>query len=470
MFLVVFLVGLNIIKLWLARFIPLLGDEAYYNIWSRKPALSYVDHPPMVAWLHGKANWLFGQSEFGVRIMAIALILVATWLIYQIAKECYGKKTATYAAVIFNLIPTFLAGGLFLTPETPLMICWLIGLYAMVKIIKNHQPAYWYLFGLAVGFGFLSKYQIIFLPLAVGLFLIFSKENRHWLTKKEPYLALIIALILASPVLIWNWQHGFPSLLHHGARLGSHDYLNNILTFLLLQFIMFSPPLFFFALTLLGFHFWRELRYEDKYSKLFVACGLVPLAFFFFISPITLVGGHWTSTAYLGLIILLANRWQGLAEIKPFRWRLYANAVTIILINVLFISYYAFLYPIPAEFKGQAYTINAQLPTYIKEAKVRYVFSNQMGVASLVAFYGKTEVYMPKGQWEQFDIWGQPELKPGDNILYFVFDDQNKLAQLKPLFREVTVDGHKRLFTKDSDIPIKTQVLFCRGYRGGKLP
>ena len=84
-----------------------------------------------------------------------------------------------------------------------------------------------------------------------------------------------------------------------------------------------------------------------------------------------------------------------------------------------------------------------------------------MGVGSLVAFYGKTEVHLFKGLWPQFDIWGQPELKKGNNILYFAFDEKDSLEKLKPLFKSVKLDPQKRLFAKDSDIPLKVEVYKC---------
>lgn len=111
--------------------------------------------------------------------------------------------------------------------------------------------------------------------------------------------------------------------------------------------------------------------------------------------------------------------------------------------------------------------VNHELQQYITESRVDYVFSNQMGVASLVAFYGKTKVYMPKGQWKQFDAWGQPELKEGNNILYFAFDRPDAYEKLKHLFKQVKIDPQTRLFVKDSDIAVKTKVFLCRGYISG---
>jgi dolichol-phosphate mannosyltransferase len=465
-----FLGIINLFKLWLARYLPLLGDEAYYNLWSKHLALSYTDHPPMIAWLHWLINFLSGQREIGIRIGAIILLLVGTGLIYLIGKEAFGKKVGIASAVLFNLIPTFFVGGLFLTPEQPQLVFWLLSLYLALRIVKTQQSLYWYPLGIAAGLGLLSKFPMLLFPVGLLLFLLLSKENRPWLIKKEPYLAAGIALVVASPVLIWNIQHGFPSLAYHGARLGSPNYLNNLLNFLVLQFLMYSPPLFIFAVTTFFYGFWKRLRSTDNYTLLLVSTSFPAFAAFLLVSPFTLVGGHWTSTAYPGLIVVLCQRWLSLPPSPMRKIRFWSNIGIIVLINILFVGYYAFLFPIPEELQGKAYTINQELESYIKGSRVDHVFSNQMGVASLVAFYGKTEVYLPQGAWKQFDIWGRPELKRGDDILYFVFADPEKEKQLRTAFRMVRPDEQKRIFTKDSNIPQRTRIFICRGFRGGKLP
>ena len=244
------------------------------------------------------------------------------------------KKVGVASAFLFNLIPTYLAGGLFFTPEQPFIIFWLLSMYAVVKIIKTQEPKYWYLLGLGVGLGLLSKYPMILFAPALLAFLIVSKENRYWLFKKEPYLAALLAALIFSPVIIWNIQYGFPALAHHGSRLGQTKYLDNLLYFFGLQFIMYSPPLFIFTLWTFVTFSWKkggevirnwtwgkmwEMRNEKKQSHLsslisnpishlqlphfFIIISLVPFAVFLAVSPFTAIGGHWTSTAYLGIII-----------------------------------------------------------------------------------------------------------------------------------------------------------------------
>lgn len=470
MYLGLFLTMLTLAKLWLARFLPLLGDEAYYSLWARHLDWSFVDHPPMIAWINWVINQVAGYNDFGIRFTAVLLILISTWLIYLIGREAFDKKVGVASALLFNLIPTYLAGGLFLTPEQPLLICWLLSTYACVKLFKHEDKRYWYLLGLTAGLGLLSKYPMILFFPGVILFLALSKNNRLWFRRKEPYLAALLALLIFAPVLIWNYQHGFPALTFHGARLGSPHYVDNVLTFFVLQFLMYSPPLFLFTLSLFIYYFGRERQHFDEMSLLLGSLSFPAFLAFAIVSPFTQIGGHWTSTVYLGIIVLFCSKLYALTPIPWKTRRFWTNLTMILLLNFLAVGYYAFLYPIPASFSGKADTVNYELASYIKSQKVNYVFSNQMGVASLAAYYGQTMVYLPKHAWPQFDLWGRPQLKPGDSLLYFVFDDQSKAAQLKNIFRSVTAEPRPKLFTKDSDIPIKTEVLICRGYLKGELP
>ena len=39
------------IRTFLASRVPIIGDEAYYYMWGKYPALGYFDHPPMIGWI-----------------------------------------------------------------------------------------------------------------------------------------------------------------------------------------------------------------------------------------------------------------------------------------------------------------------------------------------------------------------------------------------------------------------------------
>src|ERR1700731_462333 len=49
-------------------------DEAYYWTWSKENPLSFLDHPPMVAWFIRFGTAIFGGTNFGVRFAGLLAI------------------------------------------------------------------------------------------------------------------------------------------------------------------------------------------------------------------------------------------------------------------------------------------------------------------------------------------------------------------------------------------------------------
>jgi len=45
-------------------------DEAYYWTWSKEGAISFLDHPPLIAWFIQLSTALLGDNNFGVRFPA----------------------------------------------------------------------------------------------------------------------------------------------------------------------------------------------------------------------------------------------------------------------------------------------------------------------------------------------------------------------------------------------------------------
>jgi dolichol-phosphate mannosyltransferase len=72
--------------------------------------------------------------------------------------------------------------------------------------------------GICLGLGMLSKYTIALLLPATVLYMLFDKESRGWFLRPEPYLALGCALLLFSPVLIWNARNDWVSFIFQGTR------------------------------------------------------------------------------------------------------------------------------------------------------------------------------------------------------------------------------------------------------------
>src|SRR5260370_21325627 len=63
----------TIFRLTYSTHLELVGDEAYYWLWSRHPDICYLDKGPMIAWLIRAGTAIFRQTVFCLRFFAVGL-------------------------------------------------------------------------------------------------------------------------------------------------------------------------------------------------------------------------------------------------------------------------------------------------------------------------------------------------------------------------------------------------------------
>jgi len=92
-------------------------DEAYYWTLSKEHVLSYLDHPPMVAWLVRFGTAIFGDTNFGARFGG----LLAMWIAWVILADIVWRLTRSRGAVMLAVLMPFAAPeyGLFASRILP---------------------------------------------------------------------------------------------------------------------------------------------------------------------------------------------------------------------------------------------------------------------------------------------------------------------------------------------------------------
>src|SRR6202047_2522291 len=83
-----------------ASVIDLRTDEAYYWTWSKENVLSFLDHPPMIAWFVRFGTAIFGDTNFGVRFAGILAMLVTQLLLADIVRRVTHDMRAVMFAVL----------------------------------------------------------------------------------------------------------------------------------------------------------------------------------------------------------------------------------------------------------------------------------------------------------------------------------------------------------------------------------
>jgi hypothetical protein len=312
------------------------NDEAYHYLYATHPALSYFDHPPMVAWVEmaGLAIPGAGHAAWALRIGFIALSAGSTLVLARLTSRYYGEKAGFMAAMALNLTGYYgLAASMFALPDGPLLFFWLSTLDRLSLAVEGSDDwrlRHWAAAGVAWGGAMLSKYHAIFLPMGVAALLLLDPRRRRRLLQPGPYLALAIGLMLFSPVLIWNARNGWVSFLFQGGRaVGGWTPRPDYLVRTLLAQAGYLFPWIWVPTVLLLVQGWRRWpSMSDGPERLWLCVAAFPLAVFTAVASFRLVLPHWSLIGLMPLFPMLGRAWADRLETKPvaFRRRLAAYA------------------------------------------------------------------------------------------------------------------------------------------------
>jgi 4-amino-4-deoxy-L-arabinose transferase-like glycosyltransferase len=211
------------IRIWLAGSLDLAPDETYYWQWSNDLSLTYLDHPPLIAWLIRAGTLTVGQNPIGVRLHCILFAAAAIAIVYRLARRADLTRThAMLTASLSSMLPAPASASIIATPDTALGVCWLLALSALIRLAGNRTDGSmgsWYLLGAALGFGLLAKHTALLILFMVCIVAIRSAKIRHDLCGPHPWLAAALAVLIALPYLIAQAKTGFKGFSFQLAHL-----------------------------------------------------------------------------------------------------------------------------------------------------------------------------------------------------------------------------------------------------------
>ena len=311
-----------ILKLLLAIWFPLTGDEAFFYQWGQATAWGYADHPPMVGW------WLAGLSLISnqiwvARLAPVLLTVVIALGIVDILRRMLpdqNQATAWWLGAIYLVMPWSWMLVL-VTTDTPLIFFMCLSVWLFLRAETRDQSAAlwsWYAFsGLALGLAFLSKYFAVLMGLAYAVYILGWRRQRWW--------ALVWIILAAMPSvalhLYFNAYHGWQNVMFN--LFNRHEEANwNIQTtvvYVLMMVYLFTPWLLYQAV--------RQPSLGQRQTRRCVSVLLaVPLLLLLLVSLKRSVGLHWV----LGFVPVFVV-WAGLAlysmqqQSKLWKWTLWLS-------------------------------------------------------------------------------------------------------------------------------------------------
>ena len=310
----IFLFGLTALRLALIGATQLSPDEAYYWMWSQRPALSYFSKGPGVAFVIRSSTMLFGDNEFGVRFWSPLLAAGTSLLLYYFAQRLFSALAGFWTVVALNVTPIFNLGSLVLTIDPLSIFFWVAAFYTFWLALERSPSFSWWwpLTGLLIGLGFLCKFTNALELVSILLVLILVPRLRREFCRPNLYLLLVVCALCTIPPIIWNSQHAWITLGHLKSRggldaaPGFHPF--ELLSFLGEHFATYSP-LLFLGLAWAVIASWRRARQNFKVLYL-LWFGLPVFLLYALLSINKAAAPNWDGLAFLSLGVLAISYWR----------------------------------------------------------------------------------------------------------------------------------------------------------------
>ncbi len=301
----------------------LVGDEAYYWDWGRRPDWGYYSKPPMIGWLMGLIGWLSSDSEWAVRFAALCFSTTSLAVLHRLTQKLFDSTTALVALLFAALTPANIGLSLLFTIDAPLVLAWCSALLLFWSAYEKPQSTLrWLALMLVLGLGHMSKQMMLIFPLIMVLFALFSAEARPLLRNARFWMCSLGSLLFMVPMILWNQQHQWITIKHMEEHVrpshsqGLIEHVAEFFTFPGLQAGVFTPLtwLLITVASLGGLWKWRRLNNKERFLVIFSAPALVA---FFGLALRQSVNPNWPAVFYLSATILAAAwvRGQALAAL-----------------------------------------------------------------------------------------------------------------------------------------------------------
>ena len=324
-----------------AASVDLSDDEAYYRLWALAPALSYLDHPPMVAWLIAAGRYSLGDTPLGIRLAAVLAGLLGPLLLWRTVAILFGAEVARRAVLIALAMPLITVGGIIITPDMPSVLFWGLAAWALAELSVSRAANWWLAVGLFAGLGLLSKYTNLFVGAGILMWLVGRRENWRWFCCWQLWAGGAISALIALPIVVWNRAHDWASFNKQFGRVVRDQILapSYLLEMAGSYLGLASPIIAVLALVGLGSVMAAAVRRREQASLLLVA-GMLPLLLYFLVHALhARVQPNWLAPLYPSLAaaaaIAASRPWPGRAGDRMPRLFAAALSVGVVLSGLL---------------------------------------------------------------------------------------------------------------------------------------
>lgn len=301
-------------------------DQAHHLAWG------YLSVPPVTSWI-SYLILLLGNSVFWVKFFPALFGVLTLLMVWKTIEALKGNLYALILGATCITFSTLLRINILYQPNSLDILCWTTFYYVLVQYTTTENKKWFYIGAVVFAFGFLNKYNILFLIIGLLPALLLSGQRKIF-TEKKLYWALLLGLVLILPNLLWQYNNHFP-IVHHMKELAETQLVNvDRMEFLEKQLLFFIGSLFVILSALYALLFYKPF---EKYRFFFASMIFTLAVFLYFKAKAYYAIGLYPVYIAFGAVFL--------SQVLQTGWKRYLKPVFIILPLLFFIPMYNLAFP-----------------------------------------------------------------------------------------------------------------------------
>jgi len=301
-------------------------DQAHHLAWG------YLSVPPVTSWISSIIYFL-GNAVFWVKFFPALFGGLTIFVVWKTIEELKGNLFALVLGATCVLFSALLRLNTLYQPNSLDVLCWSLFYFFIIKYFNTEKTKWLFAMALIFAFGFLNKYNIVFLIIGFIPAILMSNQRKIFL-KKELYLAMLVALVAILPNLLWQYNNDFP-VIHHLEELAETQLVNvDRIEFLKSQLFFFIGSLLVIISALYALLFYRPYR---KYKSFFWAFFFTLIVFMFFRAKDYYAIGLYPIYVTFGSVFL--------GNFLKNDWKQYLKPIAIAIPILIFIPIYQIAFP-----------------------------------------------------------------------------------------------------------------------------
>ncbi len=439
-------------------------DEYLHLDQGKHLAWGFDSVPPFTSWV----SWIIlhlGNSVFWVKFFPALFGAFTIVIVWKIVETLGGDLFALILAATCVLLSVVLRINILYQPNSFEILAWTVFYYALIKHEQTEKSNWLYAAAITFAIGFLNKYNIAFLFLGTMPAVLFTAYRKVFLNK-HLYFALLVALLVVLPNILWQVKNNFP-VIHHMNELAETQLVNvNRSDFIKEQLIFFIGSLLVIIAGWISFFIYPP---HKEFRFVFWSFVFTLLLFIYFKAKSYYAIGLYPVLIAFGAVYierLLRKGW--LMALRPV-------ALTIpILLSITFIKI-GFPTQSPAVIESKAAMYKEfgllrwedgkdhNLPQdfadmlgwkelagkvdsaydLIEDKEHSLVFCDNYGLAGAVNYYSKNKNIDAVSMNADYVDWFPPPTKELTNLILVkdIYDDDPERKKELPLFESVKLVG-----------------------------